>query len=131
MKKIAKREVHNVISAPKQRFVALDVVRGITMALMIIASNPGGDYVWSFLEHVEWVGFTLADAIYPAFMTCMGFAMVFSLKHIEKFDWLFVRKVILRGLLLIIIGWVLEWLGGFIDKLYNGATFVQAATEVS
>ena len=130
-KEVAKEATNKEVSVAKKRFIALDVVRGITIALMIIANNPGSwGHMWSFLEHPAWIGFTLADVIFPTFITCMGFAMVFSLKHVEKVDWLFVRKVILRGLILILIGWFFTGFSAFLDNASDGKDFIENIINV-
>ena len=59
----------------------------------------------------------------------MGFAMVFSLKKSEKIDAAFVKKVLVRGLLLIAIGLALNFFDGFFSRLYDGmgaAAFMDA-----
>ena len=59
----------------------------------------------------------------------MGFAMVFSLKKSEKIDAAFVKKVFVRGLLLIAIGLALNFFDGFFSRLYDGmgaAAFMDA-----
>ena len=37
----------------KKRLLALDVMRGITIAGMILVNNPGGDNTFAPLEHVS------------------------------------------------------------------------------
>lgn len=59
----------------------------------------------------------------------MGFAMVFSLKKSEKIDAAFVKKVFIRGFLLIAIGLALNFFDGFFSRLYDGmsaAAFLDA-----
>ncbi|WP_033373960.1 acyltransferase family protein [Spirulina subsalsa] len=62
-----------------QRLTSLDVLRGMAIAGMILANNPGS---WSFvyppLLHAEWHGFTPTDWVFPAFLFISGTAMAFS-----------------------------------------------------
>ncbi len=46
----------------KERFLALDVFRGMTICLMIIVNTPGnGATTFAPLEHAHWNGFTPTD----------------------------------------------------------------------
>lgn len=60
------------------RLVSLDVFRGITIALMILVNNPGGEAVYGFLQHADWNGWTLADLVFPFFLFIVGVAIPYS-----------------------------------------------------
>ena len=48
------------MSAPNNRLLALDVIRGITIAGMILVNNPGSwQSVYAPLQHARWHGLTL------------------------------------------------------------------------
>ena len=65
----------------KQRLLALDVLRGLTIGGMILVNSPGTwSYVYPPLLHSSWNGLTMADVIYPLFMFMMGMSMYISLK---------------------------------------------------
>lgn len=67
-----------------KRLLSLDILRGMTIAFMLIVNNPGSwSYMYAPLEHAEWNGVTPTDFIFPFFMFCMGVSMCFSLK---KYD---------------------------------------------
>ena len=52
-----------------QRFLALDVLRGMTVFFMIIVNTPGNwDTTWAPLKHAAWHGFTPTDLVFPTFM---------------------------------------------------------------
>jgi predicted acyltransferase len=52
-----------------KRSLALDVFRGLTVALMILVNNPGSwSAVFSPLGHAEWHGLTFADLVFPFFL---------------------------------------------------------------
>jgi predicted acyltransferase len=64
---------------PMRRLVSLDVVRGITIAFMILVNNGGsGKYSYSQLEHSAWNGWTLTDLVFPSFLFIAGISIVFS-----------------------------------------------------
>ena len=63
----------------KQRFEALDIMRGLTLALMILVNTPGSwNYVYAPLLHADWNGFTPTDFIFPFFLFMVGNALYFS-----------------------------------------------------
>jgi predicted acyltransferase len=61
------------------RLVSLDVLRGATIAAMILVNNPGSwAHIYWPLEHAEWNGWTPTDLIFPFFLFIVGVAMTFS-----------------------------------------------------
>ena len=51
-----------------KRLIALDVLRGLTIALMIMVNTPGSwSYVYPPLRHAEWHGCTPTDLVFPFF----------------------------------------------------------------
>jgi predicted acyltransferase len=66
-------------SAP-QRVLSVDVLRGLTIALMILVNDPGDwSHVYSQLDHAEWNGFTVTDFVFPNFLFLVGASIIFSL----------------------------------------------------
>jgi predicted acyltransferase len=66
-------------SAGGGRLVSLDVLRGATIAAMILVNNPGSwEHIYWPLEHAEWNGWTPTDLIFPFFLFIVGVAMTFS-----------------------------------------------------
>ena len=66
-------------SAP--RIVSIDLLRGLTVALMILVNDPGDPQcVYRQLDHAEWNGYTLADLVFPNFLFLAGASLVFSLE---------------------------------------------------
>lgn len=62
------------------RVLSVDVLRGLTLAFMILVNDPGDwKHVFRPLDHADWNGWTLTDLVFPTFLFCMGAAMVFSL----------------------------------------------------
>jgi predicted acyltransferase len=66
-------------SAPTGRLLSLDVYRGLTVAGMILVTNPANySHVYPQLLHAEWNGVTLTDMIAPSFLFLIGVSLTFS-----------------------------------------------------
>jgi predicted acyltransferase len=61
------------------RMLSLDVLRGITIAFMIMVNNNGGHAYWPF-EHSAWNGWTPTDLVFPTFLFLVGVTTVISLE---------------------------------------------------
>jgi predicted acyltransferase len=62
-----------------ERLVSLDVYRGLTIAGMILVTDPGTySAIYWPLRHAEWNGWTPTDMIFPSFLFISGVAMTFS-----------------------------------------------------
>ncbi|MGC2160361.1 MAG: heparan-alpha-glucosaminide N-acetyltransferase domain-containing protein [Silvibacterium sp.] len=59
------------------RLISLDVLRGITIAFMILVNN-GNEYSYGPLKHSVWNGWTPTDLVFPTFLFLMGTSLVFS-----------------------------------------------------
>lgn len=90
-----------------ERFVSLDMFRGVTIFLMIVVNTAGGT-PYTQLEHAPWIGFTLADLIYPSFLFAVGNAMSFALTR-PMSDRVFLRRVVRRAALIFLLGVLLYW----------------------
>jgi predicted acyltransferase len=64
--------------APMQRLLSLDVLRGITIAFMIMVNNNGGPGSWHFMNHAQWNGLTPTDLVFPTFVFVVGASIVFA-----------------------------------------------------
>jgi predicted acyltransferase len=65
--------------AKPRRVLSVDVLRGITIALMILVNDPGDwKHLFSQLDHAEWNGWTLTDLVFPTFLFLVGVSMIFS-----------------------------------------------------
>ncbi len=66
-------------AAAPQRLLSLDVLRGITIAFMIMVNNNGdGGRAWWFMRHADWSGMTPTDLVFPTFMFVVGVSIVFA-----------------------------------------------------
>jgi predicted acyltransferase len=61
-----------------QRLLSLDVLRGITIAFMIMVNNNGGRGSWGFMNHAYWNGLTPTDLVFPTFVFVVGASIVFA-----------------------------------------------------
>lgn len=94
---------------PSTRYQSLDVLRGLTLALMVIVNTPGdGSTSFGPLTHADWHGLTLTDLVFPSFLFVVGNAMSFSLgKFKQKGSNAYFSKVLKRTVLIFIIGLLL------------------------
>lgn len=88
------------------RYVALDVLRGMTVAGMILVNNPGSwGNIFPPLKHAAWAGCTPTDLVFPFFLFVVGAAMAFSFaKYNESLTPDSVKKLLKRGLLIFVVG---------------------------
>ncbi|MDD3107585.1 MAG: heparan-alpha-glucosaminide N-acetyltransferase domain-containing protein [Alistipes sp.] len=99
----------------KQRLLALDVLRGLTIAGMILVNNPGSwASIYAPLRHAEWNGLTPTDLVFPFFMFIMGVSTYLSLRKYE-FQWSreAVWKILRRTVVILLIGWGVGWFARF------------------
>ena len=68
-----------LVSTP-QRLLSLDVLRGLTIAFMIMVNNTGGEGAWTEMRHADWNGFTATDLVFPTFLFVVGVSIVFSIE---------------------------------------------------
>ena len=62
-----------------QRLVSLDILRGLTIAGMIIVNCPGSwAYVYPPLRHAPWHGITPTDFVFPFFVFIVGISIVLA-----------------------------------------------------
>lgn len=92
------------------RYLALDVLRGMTIAFMIIVNTPGSwSNLYAPLAHADWHGFTPTDLVFPTFLFVVGNAMSFALKKLNEMSpGAFYKKVFKRAALIFAIGWLLN-----------------------
>lgn len=63
---------------PAKRYLAVDLLRGLTIAFMILVNDNGSDRAFWALKHAEWNGFTPTDLVFPTFLFLVGASIVFS-----------------------------------------------------
>jgi len=89
-----------------QRYLALDVLRGMTVALMILVNTPGSwSHVYAPLLHAKWHGCTPTDLVFPFFLFVVGASMFFSFsKYNNALNTESLLKIGKRTLLIFAIG---------------------------
>jgi predicted acyltransferase len=72
--------IERTATIPKlHRWLSVDVLRGLTIAFMIMVNNNGGgDQAYWAMKHTDWNGFTPTDLVFPTFLFLVGISTVFS-----------------------------------------------------
>lgn len=99
------------MATSQQRFIALDVFRGMTICFMIIVNTPGsGAAPFGPLEHAGWHGFTPTDLVFPSFLFAVGNAMSFSLDRYRQLGTgAYFSKIVRRTILIFLLGYLMYW----------------------
>lgn len=101
---------------PNNRLLSLDVLRGLTVAGMVLVNNGAGHEHFQPLTHCQWNGMTPCDLVFPFFLFMVGVSIPMS----SKSD---LGKVLWRSIKMFAIGVLLHvwdmWLGGHEDILAN------------
>ena len=115
-----------------KRLLSLDILRGITIAGMLLVNNPGmWSYIYKPLEHADWIGLSPTDLVFPFFVFCMGVSMAFSLKKFNyKMSGPLMWKILRRAVILFLIGWVVQWFGHLVRGLCKGDPFSEAVNNL-
>lgn len=98
--------------AGTERLVALDVLRGLAVAGMILVVSPGDwGQAYAQLQHASWNGATLADMVFPTFLFSVGLALGLSFPRrmaTASEQRLFWTRLFRRTVLLILLGLFVE-----------------------
>src|SRR5690606_28632762 len=107
-----------LIKTNAERYLSLDVLRGLTVALMITVNCPGDwSAIYAPLKHADWHGFTITDLVFPTFLFVVGNALSFSIKKLkEAGDKVFLQKVFKRAFLIFVIGLFINYFPFIIYK---------------
>lgn len=108
------------------RILSVDVLRGITIVFMILIDDPAGKR-FDFMTHPVWMGLTLADFVFPTFITLVGVSMYFSLR---KYNFMpckqSIWRVFRRFVLLLLFGWAVTMVAHGFVALFAGKDVIQA-----
>lgn len=104
-------------SKMSRRLISLDLLRGLTVMVMIFVNNGAGKEIFATLQHSKWNGMTLADCVFPFFLLMVGASTCLSLRKYH-YEWSseVARKIVKRTLCLILIGLFLNWM----DMCFSG-----------
>ena len=85
----------------KKRILSVDVLRGLTVALMILVNNGHGES-FAQLGHSAWNGLTLCDLVFPFFLFIVGLSVNLS----RKGTW---TQILRRTILIILLCWAIQY----------------------
>lgn len=105
-----------------KRLLSLDVMRGMTIAGMILVNNPGSwGHIYAPFRHAQWNGLTPADLVFPFFMFIMGVAMYISMKKFDfRLSGSLLRKILRRSATIFLIGVAIHALSKFLWGFHDG-----------
>src|SRR5260370_22370237 len=70
----------SLTAARPGRLLSLDILRGLTIAFMILVNNNGSEaHAYWPLKHAAWNGFTPTDLVFPTFLFLVGISTVYSI----------------------------------------------------
>lgn len=108
-----------------KRLLALDILRGITIAGMLMVNNPGSwGSIYAPLRHAEWNGLTPTDLVFPFFMFIMGVSTFISMRKFNfEFSGSALWKIIRRTIVIFAIGIAIAWFGKTLRAIVAGTPF--------
>ena len=121
-----------------QRLISLDILRGLTIAGMVVVNDPGSwEYVYPPLRHVPWHGVTPTDFVFPFFLFIVGVSVVlaFSRRRQDQVDdGVLLRKTLVRSLMIFGFGLFLAisstTLGFKVAQLLVGVLLLYGLSEI-
>lgn len=107
-----------------ERLGSLDVMRGFVVAGMIVVnfSMVGAGFrqfaIYAILAHADWVGFTVADFVFPAFIFMVGVSIALASRSSEGLNARTVKRIVSRSVRLFAVGFILtnllyQWMHGW------------------
>lgn len=115
--------IPNKLTLMKERMLSIDVLRGMTIFMMIIVNTPGSwAYVWSPLKHADWHGCTPTDLVFPSFLFVIGLSMAFSFRtstDSELNSKELLLKILKRAALIFLVGLLLNWFPFYYKHISN------------
>jgi predicted acyltransferase len=103
----------NFILPSTNRLLSLDILRGMTIAGMIIVNDPGSwSSVYPMLLHADWHGITPTDLVFPFFLFIVGVSITLSYTNqvtTGKPKGKMIGKILKRTLIIFALGMFL-WL---------------------
>jgi predicted acyltransferase len=107
-----------------ERLGSLDVMRGLVVAGMILVnfSMLGVGFrqfaIYPKLAHADWVGFTVADFVFPAFIFMVGVSIALASRGSEALNAHTVKRIVGRSVRLFVVGFILtnllyQWMHGW------------------
>jgi predicted acyltransferase len=99
-------------------------MRGAVVAAMILVNfcMVGAGFrkfvIYPVLAHADWVGFTAADFVFPAFIFMVGVSIAFANRGSEAFNSRTAKRIVARSVRLFVVGFILtnllyQWMHGW------------------
>jgi predicted acyltransferase len=117
-------QIEPICDRRTERLRSLDVMRGAVIAGMIVVNfcMVGAGFrqfaIYPLLAHADWVGFTVADFVFPAFILMVGVSIALASHGSETRDARTVKRIVSRSVRLFAVGFVLtnllyQWMHGW------------------
>jgi len=88
----------------QQRIQSIDILRGITIAAMMLVNNPGSwGSVYAPFLHAPWHGYTPTDLVFPFFLFIVGCSIAFAYRNRKPSPQVY-KKITIRTLKLVGLG---------------------------
>lgn len=112
------------MATTNKRLLSLDVLRGLTVFVMIIVNNGAGPLHFEMLDHSKWNGLTVCDLVFPFFLFMVGVSIHLASRSMSKLSTSErTKKILLRSFKLFAIGVLLHgwdmWVCGESDIIQN------------
>lgn len=117
----------------QNRSRSIDVLRGMTLALMIVVNMSISDTLsYAPLLHAAWHGLTLTDVVFPTFLFAVGTSMSVTLERYQRMGQpALLKKLFTRAALIFLCGYLLYWFPFFqFDKSGQLAMLPLANTRI-
>jgi predicted acyltransferase len=105
----------------RERLLALDIFRGLTIAGMVLVNNAGDwQAIYPPLKHASWHGCTPTDLVFPFFLLIVGVAIPIALEKRKAAGGTMTdlyRKILRRTLIIFALGLFLNWYPPTADPL--------------
>jgi predicted acyltransferase len=100
-----------------ERILSVDLLRGLTIACMILVNNPGSwGNIYPPFEHSHWNGCTPTDLVFPFFLFIVGISISYSLsaaKLSTENQSKLILKIVKRSAIIFFLGFLLNILPNF------------------
>jgi predicted acyltransferase len=117
-------QIEPISARRTERLRSLDVMRGVVVAGMIVVNMcmVGAGFrqfvIYPVLAHADWVSFTVADFVFPAFILMVGVSIALSSKGSRTLDPGTVKRIVGRSVRLFAVGFLLtnllyQWMHGW------------------
>ncbi len=124
MYELSAPQTGHTAESSSNRLVSLDLMRGLIVAAMIVVNFSLGEdgfgqfSVYPTLVHAEWIGFTFADFVFPAFLFMVGMSISLTTRSSASLDSSSIRRICMRTVRLFILGFLLsnflyQWIHGW------------------